>query len=203
MNNETTFRIIVLAIFILVISIRGYYARKVKQFGEKLSPSKESIEREGELSVVLRIILFYFGIAVAILYAIYPHWMTWFKIPFPASLRWIGVGLGIASLPLLVWVQHVLGRHWSSNLEVREQHTLVTSGPYRLVRHPMYTVFFALMISFSLVSANWLIMLPSMVAIIVIFVRIGNEEIMMIKQFGNEYRIYMKQTGQLLPRLFR
>lgn len=204
MNSELIFRVFFLALFILVIFIRGYYTRKVQRSGERyFSIDKKSIEREGRLSIVLRISLFFFGAAAVITYAIYPPWMTWFTLPFPIWLRWIGVGLGLLCLPLLIWVQRALGEYWSTELELRGEHALITSGPYRWVRHPMYTAIFTLLIASSLGSANWLIALSCIVAIIVIYARIGKEEQMMIDRFGDEYRAYMQRTGRLLPRFIR
>jgi len=204
MNSETIFRIIFFILFVCIIFIRIYYHRKVRQSGESsMSINKEAIAREGRLSVILRPVLGFFMIAVFILYAINPMWMGWFAVPFPIWLRWIGVGLGIVNLPLLIWVQRILGNHWSTNLQLREQHTLVTSGPYRWVRHPMYTALFTFFIAGSLISANWLFILLTMVAIIGLYTRTDKEEIMMIEKFGDEYRDYLKRTGRLLPRLIR
>ena len=203
MNNELNFRVILIIVFILMAFIRIYYYRKVRQSGESVSIGKEAREREGKLSMILRLTLFFSMIPLLMLYVINPYWMTWFMLSFPTWSRWIGVGLGIVSLLLLVWVQQSLGKHWSTDLQLRKQHTLVTSGPYRLVRHPMYTAIFTLLIAFSLVSANWLIVLPCIVGFVVIYARINKEETMMIEQFGDKYRDYMKHTGRLLPRLIR
>jgi protein-S-isoprenylcysteine O-methyltransferase Ste14 len=150
-----------------------------------MSIEKEAITQEGRLSVILRPVLGFFMIAVFILYAINPMWMRWFAVPFP------------------IWVQRILGKHWSTNLQLREQHTLVTSGPYHWVRHPMYTALFTFFIAGSLISANWLFILLTVVAIIGPYTRTGKEEIMMIEKFGDEYRDYLKRTGRLLPRLIR
>jgi protein-S-isoprenylcysteine O-methyltransferase Ste14 len=67
----------------------------------------------------------------------------------------------------------------------------------------MYTALFTFFIASSLISANWLFILLAMVTIIGLYTRIGKEEIMMIEKFGDEYRDYMKRTGQFLPRLIR
>ena len=115
--------------------------------------------------------------------------------------QWLGVGLGAAGLILLVWVHHTLGRRWSTNLQLREEHTLVTGGPYRWARHPMYTALFSFFAGLVLVSASWLVALLVVVAILVLYARIGEEETMMIEQYGDEYRAYMQQTGRFLPRL--
>jgi protein-S-isoprenylcysteine O-methyltransferase Ste14 len=101
------------------------------------------------------------------------------------------VGLGVLSLPLLIWVHHTLGRHWSTNLQLKQNHTLITEiteGPYRWVRHPMYTALFGFFVGLALISASWLIVVLVVAAILVLYVRIDREETMMIDQFGNEYR---------------
>jgi len=66
----------------------------------------------------------------------------------------------------------------------------------------MYTVLFTFVIALSLVSANWLFVVFSVGAIILLCARIAKEEAMMMGQFGDEYRAYMERTGRLLPRLF-
>ena len=152
--------------------------------------------------MLFRSIGFLLFITLLVLYATYPQWMARFRLPFPIWLRCIGVCLGLASLGLLVWVQDTLGRHWSTGLVLREEHTLVTTGPYRWVRHPMYTALFAFMIALALVSANWLVVLAPVGGISLFLARIPKEEGMMIEEFGDEYRAYMERTGRLLPRLF-
>ncbi|MCK4464663.1 MAG: isoprenylcysteine carboxylmethyltransferase family protein [Bacteroidales bacterium] len=164
---------------------------------------KEAIKREGRLFLILRPFMALFMIAVFILYTINPSWMRLCAFPFPIGLRWIGVVFGTLSLPLLIWVQQTLGRYWSTNLQLRKEHILITTGPYRWVRHPMYTALFTFFIAGSLISANWLFILLTMVVIVGLYIRIGKEEIMMIEKFGDEYRDYMKRTGRFLPRLIR
>jgi protein-S-isoprenylcysteine O-methyltransferase Ste14 len=73
-----------------------------------------------------------------------------------------------------------------------QDHTLVTEGPYRWVRHPMYTALFATFVGLALISASWLILILVVAAILVLYARIGKEEAMMIEQ-------YMQRTGRLLP----
>ena len=74
---------------------------------------------------------------------------------------------------------------------MRDEHTLVTHGPYRWVRHPMYTGFYMLELAILLLTANWFI--GSLLLIgqtIVIAVRINNEENVMLEKFGDQYRAY-------------
>jgi protein-S-isoprenylcysteine O-methyltransferase Ste14 len=139
-------------------------------------------------------------LVAAILYAVNPTWLNLFTAPFPVWSRWIGVGLSVVGLLLLIWVHHNLGRQWSTNLQLRENHTFITNGPYRWVRHPMYTALFSFFIGLSLISASWLIVLLVVASIFVLYTRIGKEEAMMIERFGDEYRAYMQRTGRFFPR---
>jgi protein-S-isoprenylcysteine O-methyltransferase Ste14 len=202
MESEPIFRAIFFVLLIAVIAIRMYYGWRIGRTGESgWSVQAEAVEREGRWSILLRIVLALVSVAAIILYAINPAWLGTFAIPLPPWSQWFGVGLGAAGLILLVWVHHTLGRHWSTNLQLKQEHTLVTSGAYRWARHPMYTALFGLFAGLVFVAASWLVVLLVAVAIFVLYARIGKEEAMMIEQFGDEYRIYMQRTGRFLPRL--
>lgn len=203
MNSDTIFRIIFFTLFVCGIFIRGYYGRKVKQSGERcISMDKKAKKREGRLGIILLIVMV-FLFAVMIIYAINPVWMTLFALPFPVWLRWIGVGLGLLSFPLMIWVHRTLGKYWSKSLELREEHILITGGSYHWIRHPMYTVLSVFLIAIALVSANLPIVLLTILVIIILYARTGKEEQMMIDRFGEDYLAYMKRTGRLLPYLIR
>ena len=147
MASELTFRVIFFALFIAAMAVRAYYGWKIRRTGgSSWSVEDKAVEREGRWSLLLRLVLFFYMLAAVVLYAINPAWLGAFVIPMPAWSRWLGVGLSVIGLFLLIWVQHTLGRHWSTNLQLIERHTLVTSGPYRWARHPMYTALFSFFI---------------------------------------------------------
>jgi len=202
-GSENCFRIILLGLWVSLFSIRSYYAARLHLAGDRVAVRKETAERESPWSVMLRLMVFLLLIASLVIYAVKPTWMRWFILSVPSWLRWSGAILGVLSLPLLVWVQRALGGQWSAGLQLREEHALVTSGPYRWVRHPMYSVIFIFLAALCLVSANWLFAVGSVVAIVVLYRRIDREEAMMIEQFGDEYRSYMERTGRLVPRFSR
>lgn len=85
-------------------------------------------------------------------------------------------------------------------MKLQTDHRLVTSGPYRRIRHPMYTVLIMYELSWVFVSANLLFLVYYVFSVFLIAVRIPREERMMLEKFGEEYRVYMKRTGRLLPR---
>jgi len=131
-----------------------------------------------------------------------PDWLAWSALPFPGWMRWIGVGLvALVGAPLLVWVQRALGTNFSGTLHLRAEHTLVVQGPYRWVRHPMYSVIALTYLGYFLASANWLlgVLWASALAFLLRF-RVGKEEAVMIERFGDRYRIYMRSTGRFFPR---
>ncbi len=203
MNSDTIFRIIFFALFACSIFIRGYYGRKVKQAGERcISMDKEAKKREGGSGIILRIVVV-FLFAAMIIYSINPVWAMLFALPFPVWLRWIGVGLGLLSFPLMIWVHRTLGKYWSKSLELRKEHILITCGPYHWIRHPMYAVLSLFMIAIALVSASLPIVVLTISVIIILYARTVKEEQMMIDRFGEEYLAYMKRTGRLLPGLIR
>ncbi|NIN67261.1 MAG: isoprenylcysteine carboxylmethyltransferase family protein [Anaerolineae bacterium] len=194
MHDETGFRIIFLALCMGLFAIRFYYYAKVRLAGESVLVSRQAIQTQSSGMLALRATLFLGFVVAVIIYAVKPEWMRWFILPLPPWLRWGGAVSGLVSLVLLVWVQHTLGRYWSSDLQLREEHALVTGGPYRWVRHPMYAVTFMFLIALTLVSANALFAVGTVLALLLLWRRIDDEERMMVARFGDDYRNYTKQS---------
>jgi len=203
LEEEEVFRIILLLLWICLFAIRMCFAARLRRGGDRVSVSRRALKLEGFWVYVARTFLFFSLIVVLLVYSFVPQWMGSFLLPLPSWVRWAGTILGLLCLPFLVWVQQTLGRHWSTDLQIRERHVLVTQGPYRWVRHPMYSLIFLFLISLCLVSANWLFVVGSVAAIALLYGRIAREEQMMIERFGEEYCSYMGHTGRLLPRLAR
>jgi protein-S-isoprenylcysteine O-methyltransferase Ste14 len=128
-------------------------------------------------------------------------WLRPFRWSLPGWVRWSGAGAMLLGDILLFWAHRELGPHWSPLLEVYRDHQLVTSGPYRLVRHPMYTAWLLLSAGLSLLSANAVLAVTWIGGLLVVLaVRLPAEERMMVQAFGNAYREYQARTGALFPR---
>jgi protein-S-isoprenylcysteine O-methyltransferase Ste14 len=141
---------------------------------------------------------------VILIYTIRPEWISWASFSLPIWIRWIAFGIWAMAMALLWWVELSLGRNFNTTLHLREEHTLVTEGPYRYVRHPMYAAQIPLILAWLPASANWLVGLPGLIGGLVIFaLRIPEEEKVMLERFGDEYRAYMDQTDRLLPRWWK
>ena len=97
-----------------------------------------------------------------IVWMIDPTLMAWASVPLPLWLRWSGFILIAVWGVLFVWTFQTLGKNLTDTVVTRKEHTLVTSGPYRYVRHPFYTSGFIAAIGGSMVTANWFLFLTSL-----------------------------------------
>ena len=123
--------------------------------------------------------------------------------PFSPLLAW----LGTATFALALWLFHRthtdLGRNWSVTLEIREQHSLVTTGIYSRLRHPMYSAFWLWALAQALLLPNWIAGPAGLVGFgILFFFRVGREERLMAETFGDEYRRYVERTHRIIPGVF-
>lgn len=200
MTAESTFRLAFWILFGVLLLIRAYSAFRVRQAGERFLPDRAAIEREGRGMFAIRFVGFFILIALLVFYALNPPWIQALLIPFPPWLRWLGFFLGLTSLALMAWTQVELGTQWSAQLQLREEHHLVTTGPYARVRHPMYTAMFGWGMALALVTAHWIFVVLAVLAIAGLIARVPREEQMMIEEFGEEYQAYMQRTGRFFPK---
>ena len=194
MRNQAVFRVILSTLYILVVLVRLNYMRRGNESGQTISRT-----REERLTLPLLASISVLGSIAGVVYVFAPQRMGWAMLPMPTWSRWVGAGLGSVSVLLFAWTHHALGKNWSLALVTKEEHTLVSSGPYRWVRHPMYTTIFLQALAFFLLSANWLIGLTGLGTSILAVARVGEEEALMIEEFGDQYRAYMERTGRFLP----
>jgi protein-S-isoprenylcysteine O-methyltransferase Ste14 len=158
--------------------------------------------REGALVAGIRTVFILAALVALVLHATTPATMSWAEVELPAALRWTGAGVAALALLLLAWVLRTLGKNFSTTLTVTDEQTLVTAGPYRFVRHPMYTTFALLWLGFALLAQSWVVALAAAVGYgVVVALRTPAEERMLSERFGDEYRAYMRRTGRYLPRL--
>lgn len=197
MEIETIFRILLPILILGFAAHRGYY---VKNHSE---PEEATLKRREERTVSkIASLLGMFGFISVIAFVINPKWLAFASLPFPIWVRWAGLGIALAGFVLLQWSQVTLGKSWSDTPRMMKEQTLVTSGPYRAIRHPIYTAFILILGSTLFISSNWLIGLCwAGMTILEVASRIGFEESLMIEYFGEQYREYMKKTGSLLPKV--
>ena len=195
--NENTFRILAGLIFFTGFGISAYFRRKAdKDSGETVSRKVDG----GTLMNIIRIgglILWFTPIA----YLINPQWLAWAKLGLPEWARWVGVGLGILCTFGIYWLFNSIGSGITPTSATRKEHQLSTSGPYRYIRHPLYTFGTTFFLAFGLISDIWIIFSFGILTFIIMAIRTPKEEKNLIEKFGDDYREYMKHTGRFLPKL--
>ena len=123
-----------------------------------------------------------------------------YLISYPNWLRWAGFVSLFGGILLLWAAHHHLGRNFSSFVAIKEHQTFVNTGPYRYVKHPIYTAYVANYLGGGLLSGNIILtVVPVLCFTFMIALRIGEEETMLVEAFGEQYREYMTRTGRFLP----
>jgi protein-S-isoprenylcysteine O-methyltransferase Ste14 len=196
MTPDQTFRTILIAGSLLLFPIAIYHRLQSQK-------SREKLDRRQEGSFIL-FTLRPVGIASMLgllVYMINPEWMAWSSMALPVWVRWTGVGLGMVGGGLLVWTFRTLGKNVTDTVVTRREHTLVTTGPYRWVRHPFYDSAALNILANSLVAANWFLFLTGSLAFVLLIIRTRTEEEKLLERFGSSYRAYTEITGRFLPRI--
>jgi protein-S-isoprenylcysteine O-methyltransferase Ste14 len=193
--NQTFFHIAFVIIFIAFFGIRAVYQAKANRERGNVEYKEGTGHRALRLIFGLPFMLAFFG------YMFYPPLLAWAEVDLPEWLQWVGMALGVSSLPFIWWIQWALGLNFDTTLHVRDQHTLITYGPYRWMRHPMYTALYIHLLAVTLLTQNWLIGLVFLGSLTLIIVtRVNHEEQTMIEKFGEQYVAYMKRTGRFFPK---
>ena len=117
-------------------------------------------------------------------------------------LRVLGVGLSLYSQVMVAWTVRTLGRLLIPGLAVFRDHVLVTSGPFRWIRHPLYSGALALWLGAALGTLNWLLLALWPLFVAAVVSELPKEERMLRAKFGAPYEAYEAQTGRFLPRLW-
>lgn len=195
MSNELAFRISAGLIFFVLTIIRIYYTMVVTRLRSSYSISRLGTPRE-----FLGWFFYVSILLLALVYILAPGWLAWAALSLPLVLRWLGVVVGVGSVLLLFWVHRTLGKNFAAPGIIQARQSLITAGPYRWVRHPMYTTFFIISLTFVLITANGLIAILCLLFGILLPSIIQAEEQTLLEKFGDEYREYMRQTGRFLPR---
>ncbi len=196
-GNDLIFRILLGVILLSFVSHRAYYTRKY-QIDSEDTDSPPEPEKALRVAGVLAVL----GLLGTILYIVNPSLMAWSSIILPEWMRWLGVIIALFGFGLLQRSQDTLGENWSDSPRLMERHQMVVNGPYKWVRHPIYSSFLLILGSTFLISANWFIGGTwIMMMALDINNRIEVEEQLMISRYGDQYIEYMSSTGRIFPKL--
>jgi protein-S-isoprenylcysteine O-methyltransferase Ste14 len=163
---------------------------------------KAAVRRESTASRLAHVIPLFVG-GVLMAWRDLP-WGPWGPLNarlWPQSLTayWIGLALLIAGLAFAVWARVHLGRNWSGSVTVKEGHELIRSGPYALVRHPIYTGLITAVLGTAIVSGTVRAALGLVIITLSLLRKLRTEEAFMRETFPGEYPRYSADVPALVP----
>jgi protein-S-isoprenylcysteine O-methyltransferase Ste14 len=112
---------------------------------------------------------------------------------------WIGFALALTGLLVAIWARQVLGRNWSASVVVKDKHELVTSGPYARIRHPIYTGLLLMLLGSAVSLGTRAAFLGFMLCLLSCWIKLRQEEMLMIRVFPDSYPAYRTRTKRLVP----
>ena len=134
-----------------------------------------------------------------------------YRLPYPFNVHVIPQSnamlvaaaiLCICGLSFCFWARAILGSNWSGTVTLKENHELIVRGPYRLVRHPIYTGLLAMVIATEMQQGH----IAGMIGLILVFVsfwiKLSEEEELMRRQFPAQYAAYGERVKRIIPFIF-
>ena len=186
------FKIIYFILFVVTFVVRKIFTTPNRK--------QEFIDNRKSTGDILLLILDGMGMILPLVY-VFSTWLDFANYRLPNWVGWMGVILFMGAIILLYFSHAHLGKNWSPVLGIQKDQTLVTSGIYKYIRHPMYAAHLLWAIAQMMMLANWIAGFSFIVAMIPHYLlRVGKEEQMMIDQFGEAYITYIDKTGRIFPK---
>lgn len=120
-------------------------------------------------------------------------------LPANAAIAWIAAVFCLAGLGFSIWARFTLGRNWSGTVTLKEGHELIDRGPYRLVRHPIYTGLLVMIVATALAFGRIIGFAGVLLAFASFWIKLGHEEKVLLKQFPERYRAYQQRVKRIIP----
>ena len=131
-----------------------------------------------------------------------PDWLSHPVLTVTASLALIGFGIVLCGVGFSIWARLILGENWSSDPSIKQDHTLILRGPYRIVRHPIYTGLLVALAGSALQRGLFRNLLGVFLCGISLWMKVAVEEHFMVHRFGDQYLRYRRNVNALIPFLF-
>jgi len=168
----------------------------------KAIDTKTTRRLEPAASRILRVLVFLIAIALLSTTRIPLPWL--YRQLWPVGLWpfWIGAACTVGGLLFAVWAREHLGRNWSRSVTIKQDHELITSGPYAVVRHPIYTGILTGFVGTAIAVSQLRGVIAAALVFLVFWAKLRMEEEWMRSQFGETYAAYSHRTSALVPYLF-
>jgi protein-S-isoprenylcysteine O-methyltransferase Ste14 len=163
---------------------------------------KRTVQKESILSTVQHTIVVAAGLYLLFGAPSLPDWFNQsvFTVTFPIALA--GFGLAICGIAFSIWARLILGENWSSSPSIKQDHALIVTGPYRLVRHPIYTGLLIALLGSALQHGLVRSFFAVLTCAVGLYLKVSMEEQFMVQRFGEAYIRYRKNVSALVPYVF-
>jgi len=122
-------------------------------------------------------------------------------VPAGAATEWTGVFLTGAGVALAIWARWHLGTNWSGTVTLKEGHELIRTGPYRTLRHPIYTGILLALLGTAITAGQVRGLVAVAIAWVSFYFKARREEAFLKQEFGEKFRMHAKETGMFLPKI--
>lgn len=162
--------------------------------------AKRSVQRQTIASRLEQTILVTMAFFLLFDRRLWPHWLRQRVLPaHDDALLWTGLILTAAGVGFAIMARFWIGRNWSGTVTIKEQHELIQSGPYRIVRHPIYTGLLLAYLSTAIVHGELRGFVGFVLLLLGFGLKLRMEETFMVQQFGNAYLDYKRRVKALVP----
>ena len=120
-------------------------------------------------------------------------------VPYVTLAAWSAAALCVAGLVFAVWARVTLGRNWSGVVTLKEGHELVERGPYRFVRHPIYTGILTMFFATAIAQGHLSGFVGTLLMFASFWIKLRDEEKLMLQQFPQQYRAYQQRVKRIIP----
>jgi len=162
--------------------------------------SKPSKRREFPWQRLEHVIPLVFGFLLIYKEAFAWKWLADRIVPESSAVALIGLALTVGGLIFAVWARIALGANWSGTVTIKSGHNLIRRGPYRWIRHPIYTGLLASLVGTVLLQGEVRAFLGFAVILFALYRKARREERFLSEEFGDEFAEHTKHTGMFLPR---
>jgi protein-S-isoprenylcysteine O-methyltransferase Ste14 len=128
-------------------------------------------------------------------------WLATRFVSASPTIGEIGVALTVAGIAFAIWARWHLGENWSATVTLKEGHQLISSGPYRYIRHPIYTGMLLAFVGTALALGEYRALISVCIVLFAFYIKAKKEELFLTQEFGEKFREHSRRTGMFLPKL--
>ena len=160
--------------------------------------TKKTVERKSLAAIIAHRIPFTFGALLLFLPVSLSPWNP-LVVPHTLMMKAISVGLCVLGLLGAIWSRRTLAKNWSSEVVFKETHELVERGPYRFVRHPIYTSLLLMALGTALATGRPTALGGFLLIVAGLCMKLKLEEELMLRHFPTQYAAYKSRVKTLIP----